>query len=462
MTMVKNPVVPQVTSQLLGFLLAFAILTVSLLCFANDKAHVARLTIDGVIGPATSDYFRRALQQATTDGATAAILQLDTPGGLDNATRDIIKSILDSPIPVITYVHPAGARAASAGTYILYASHVAAMSPSTTLGAATPVQPGSDSPVRDRRADKSDNGTADSGEPVAATNMERKRINDSVAFIRTLADRHHRNADWAELAVRNAATLAADEALQKQVIDFTATNIADLLAQVHNETVRMVDGESVLRTSQLPVVDYAPDWRNHLLAVITNPQIAYLLLLIGIYGLLFEGYSPGAMVPGVVGIICLLLGLYAMQVLPVNYAGLALIFLGAGLIAAELFMPSFGILGIGGIIALVFGSLMLMDTDLPEMMISHHLIGGMALASAALLALLVFMVGRNTRMPRPQANRALEGATGTVIGQSGDYALVRIHGEIWRAHGSSQLTVGNSVIVTAQHGLTLTVAPQTT
>lgn len=460
MNMVGNPAIPGILRKILGFLLASAVIIVSILSFANEKTHVARLSIEGVIGPATSDYFRRALQQATVDGATAAILQLDTPGGLDNATRDIIKTILDSPIPVISYVHPAGARAASAGTYILYASHVAAMSPSTTLGAATPVQLGGDIPIRDTPADQD---AANSGETTAAgTSMERKLINDSVAFIRTLADRHDRNADWAESAVRNAATLGADEALQKRVVDLTATNTTDLLAQANNRTVRMANGERVLKISPLPVVDYAPDWRNRLLAVITNPQVAYILLLIGIYGLLFEGYSPGAMVPGVVGIICLLLGLYAMQVLPVNYAALALIFLGAGLIAAEVFMPSFGILGIGGIIALVFGSLMLMDTDLPDMMISHHLIGGMAIASAALLAVLVVWVGRNARMPRPQANRALEGTTGTVVGQSRGYTLVRVHGEIWRANCSTQLTAGSAVTVTGQHGLTLTVAPQAT
>lgn len=462
MNMVINPALIGIPKQIVLLLATIIVSLIANFCSANDENHAARLTIDGVIGPATSDYFRRALQQATNDGATIAILQLDTPGGLDTATREIIKAILDSPIPVATYVHPAGARAASAGTYILYASHIAAMSPSTTLGAATPVQIGGGGLPFGQKPGNEDDTPSGKQPPDSRSSMDRKIINDSVAFIRTLAERHGRNAEWAEAAVREAATLTADEALQQQVVDLTATNIGDLLAQIDNRTVSMADGEQVINASTLPIVEYEPDWRNRLLAIITNPQIAYILLLVGIYGLLFEGYSPGAMVPGVVGVICLLLGLYAMQVLPVNYAGLALIFVGAGLIAAEVFVPSFGILGIGGIVALVFGSLMLMDTELPGMMISYRLIGGMALASAALLAMLVMVVGRNARKPRPQANRALEGTNGTVVGHSDGYTIVRIHGEIWRAHCSSPLTEGLAVTVIKQHGLTLTVAPQAT
>ncbi|WP_193165162.1 NfeD family protein [Microbulbifer hainanensis] len=438
----------------------------------SPQPHVAQLSIQGAIGPATTDYLDRAMADAQAAGARLVIIHMDTPGGLDAATRDIIQHILASDIPVATYVYPSGARAASAGTYILYASHIAAMAPATTLGAATPVQIGGmpgpgESPQKP--PDKSGSGDSDGDKPKAesdsgqsGTAMERKMTNDAVAFIRGLAKRYGRNADWAEKAVREAATLTADEALQQNVIDLVAKNNEDLLRQVAGRKVELESGAVTLPAdlADLSVRTYEPDWRSKILALITNPQVAYILLLIGIYGLIFEGYSPGAMVPGIVGIICLLLAFYALQVLPINYAGLALIIVGALLIVAELFVPSFGALGIGGVIALVIGSVMLIDSDVPGMQISRGLIGAIAGVSGLGLLGLLWAVGRSLRKPRLAINKAMVGHTAVVIELQGDDVLVHLGGEIWQARCDSPVQPGDRVTVVAQDGLALQVEPE--
>lgn len=448
---------------------------------AANEPHIAELSISGAIGPATTDYLIRTSEEARAKGAQLFIVRMDTPGGLDAATRDIIQHILASDIPYVTYVTPAGARAASAGTYILYASQVAAMTPSTTLGAATPVQiggmPGQQPPAENPPAEKShpktdqsadnssgdgdgdaNNGDEDSAVPAPKTAMERKVINDSVAYIRGLARRHHRNADWAEKAVREAATLTASEALEQNVIDIVADNRESLLQQVSGREVVMVSGTRKIpeATTRLPVVEYSPDWRNELLSIITNPQVAYILLLIGIYGLIFEGYSPGAMVPGIVGVICLLLGLYALQVLPINYAGLALIVVGALLIAAEFFVPSFGALGIGGVIALVIGSVMLIDSDVPGMQVSKGLIGAIAGVSGLALLGLLYAVGHSLRKPKIASNKAMIGRTAVVMAVEPEL-LIKIDGEIWGAQSGVVLAEGQLVTVVAEDGLRLKV-----
>lgn len=440
----------------------------------QHQPHIAQLSINGPIGPATTDYLVRTSENARENGARLIIVNMDTPGGLDAATRDIIQHILASEIPFVTYVTPAGARAASAGTYILYASHVAAMTPSTTLGAATPVQIGG-MPGQQEPPDKSSDGSAeknsdddsaesskgqdaDTAKPGSA--MERKVINDSVAYIRGLAQRHGRNADWAEKAVRDAATLTAREALAENVIDVVADNQQNLLQQLPDrEIVLQGNKQKIAGTiAELPVVAYEPDWRNELLSLITNPQIAYILLLIGIYGLIFEGYSPGAIVPGVVGVICLLLAFYALQVLPINYVGLALIIVGALLIAAELFVPSFGALGIGGLVALVIGSVMLIDSDVPGMRVSRTLIGSIAAISGLGLLGLLYAVGHSLRKPKIAANKAMVGRTAVVMDVEPEL-LVKIDGEIWRARCDNLLTEGQLVTVTAEQGLILQVQP---
>ncbi|WP_347332692.1 NfeD family protein [Marinimicrobium locisalis] len=438
-----------------------------------EGPHVAEITIDGPIGPATKDYLLRSIEEANENGAHAVLLRMDTPGGLDAATRDIIKGLLASPLPVITYVHPAGARAASAGTYILYGSHVAAMTPSTSLGAATPVQmgglptPGGEpqkptgenggSGAEGEDAEQSQGGDSGEGAPQPGSTMERKVINDAVAFIRGLAERYGRNADWAEKAVREAVSLTATDALEQNVIDVVAENREDLLAQLDGREVELESGTVTLATADLPIRSYAPDWRNELLSIVTNPQVASILLLIGVYGLILEGYNPGAMVPGVVGVICLLLGLYALQVLPVNYAGLALIFLGGCLILAEAFIPSFGVLGIGGVVALVFGSIMLVDTDVPGMEVSYEIVGAVAAVGSLVVLGIVTMVGRSLRMPRQDAARAMVGREAEIAQASGHSGKVRIDGEFWDVTSEQTLTPGDQVQVVDQNGLHLKV-----
>ncbi|MBK1734273.1 serine protease [Halorhodospira abdelmalekii] len=519
--------------RLVGYLVAITaafLLSATTLGGEEEARGSSALLLDvkGPIGPATTDYITRGLGEAEGRGAELVILRLNTPGGLDEAMRDIISAILASPVPVATYVAPSGARAASAGTYILYASHVAAMAPATTLGAATPVQLGANtatfSPAvaergegtrfeeqirefieafreridneereeaeestaaEEERAERDDEAAA-SDETNAADEkvddekadderregerpgaMERKIIEDAVSYIRGLAELRGRNADWAERAVRESVSASSSEAVELNIIDFVAEDIDDLLAQADGMTVKLPAGERELRTSDLQVELHEPDWRNQLLAVLTNPNVAYILMLIGIYGIIFELMNPGSLVPGVLGGISLLLALYAFQALPIAYAGLALIFLGIAFMIAEAFLPSFGILGIGGAIAFVLGSVMLFDTDVEGFEISLAVIAGFTVASLVVFIGVAMMAARAWRRPKLggadeliNAEASADGGfAGDRAGGGGHTGHVRYAGERWRAVSERPVRDGQRVRIIGKEGLTLQVEP---
>ena len=429
------------------------------------ERHALLFTIEGAIGPAAVDYLKRGFSQAQDRGAPLIIIQMDTPGGLDTAMRDIIRAIIASPIPVATYVAPGGSRAASAGTYILYASHVAAMAPGTNLGAATPVQIGGAPGVEDFNDDDDDNADDEKAEeendeePDRRPAMERKLIEDAVAYIRALADMRGRNADWAEKAVRESVSLGATEALELNVIDHVAENVDDLLAQIHGREVKVAVGTVTLDTKDLIVTRVDPDWRNELLAIITNPNIAYILMLVGIYGLIFELANPGSIVPGVLGAICILVALFAFQALPINYAGAALMLLGVAFMVAEAFMPSFGILGIGGLVAFALGSLLLVDTGVEAYEISMTLVIGVSIVSFAVFFGIASMALRAYRMRVTAGREQLLGIEAVAAADFVDgRGKVRVLGELWNAESEEAIRKGDSVKVTAVDGLHLQVS----
>ena len=456
---------------------------------AVSPGTAAILEINGAIGPATSRYIVHGLETAQKNGNRLVVLEMDTPGGLDSAMRDMIRAILASSIPVVAFVSPSGARAASAGTYILYACHVAAMAPATNLGAATPVpiggepEPGSvPLPGGARPGDKPDagaggtgsgdksnpgaskprGGVPEEGEPASPPRgaMERKVVNDAVAYIRGLAELRGRNADWAEQAVRGAASLSANAALQQKVIDLIAPDVPALLAHIDGREVHLENRTATLATRDLTVVRMKPDWRTQLLAVITNPTVAYGLMVIGIWGLLLEGYNPGAVLPGVAGAICLLIALFAFQILSVNYAGLALVVVGTAMIIAEFFFPTYGSLGIGGIIAFVVGSLILFDTDVPGMNVGRPLIAAIATVGALMVAGIVYMATRAMRHPVATGAQGMIGASAEVVADFTGKGTVRYGGELWKARSSTPLRAGDLARIVRVEGLTLWVEPQ--
>lgn len=414
------------------------------------------LHIDGPIGPAVADYFIQGMARAKKEGARLVILQMNTPGGLDYSMREIISHILLSRIPVVTYIAPGGSRAASAGTYILYASHIAAMAPTTNLGAATPIQLGGLSGRPDKSSSSEKEVKEDTKDKtVSGDTLERKMVNDAVAYITGLANRHGRNAEWAEQAVREAVSLTAEEALEKEVIDFIAVNIEELLQKIDGRQVVMENGTLTLTTGGLSIVRIDPNWRTRLLSVITDPNIAYILMLLGIYGLIYELANPGFFLPGVAGAICLLLALYTFHILPINYAGLALIALGITFMIAEAFVPNIGALGIGGVAAFVVGSIILMNDE--SMRISLPLIIGTALFSGAFF---LWLISRLISMGRKKVRTGAEemiGAVGEAMEDFTAQGRIWIHGESWKAASAEPVKKGQKVAVISQDGLLLNV-----
>ena len=448
-------------------MMRFATLLLGLvLSFPVWGESIHRLTIDGPIGPVTANYFLDGLNAAEEEGAAAVLLEMNTPGGLDQAMRDIISGILNAEIPVITHVSPSGSRAASAGTYILYASHVAAMAPGTNLGAATPVQvgggapgmPEEEEPDEGNGDDEANGEEANGNEPVAGDAGERKMINDAVAYIRSLAELRGRNADWAERAVRESVSLSASEAAEKNVIDLTASSTEGLLEAIEGRVVSVMDREQTLDLVGASIEDRPPDWRDEFLSAITHPNVAYILLLVGMYGLIFELANPGALVPGTIGGISLLLALFALQALPVNLAGLGLLAFGVLLMLAEAFAPSFGILGVGGVLAFGLGSLMLFEAGGPGFEISLALVIGVTAAS------LVIFTGTATLAVRAFQRRGVAGVSHLVDNEgeviSTDPSLrVKVEGESWQARCDASLEPGDRVRVVEVNGLTLHVEP---
>ncbi|MCQ1056968.1 NfeD family protein [Photobacterium sp. DNB23_23_1] len=435
------------------------------------------IEISGGIGPATSDYVSREIVQAHKEQASFIVLKVDTPGGLDTSMRDIIRAITTSPLPVATWVGPAGSRAASAGTYILLASHVAAMAPGTNLGAATPVSltapVGKDddsggnpfAPKKEKEPDAPDDDAdqakeedaADSDKVTAKTAMEKKVINDARAYIRGLAKLHGRNEEWAETAVTEAASIDAEKALELNVIDFLASDLDSLVTQSNGRTVIINGLEAKIELADVAYIEREQDWRFKLLSVITNPNVAYILMLIGIYGLLLEFYNPGVGLPGVLGGICLLLAMYSLQMLPVSYAGLALLLLGIALMVAEAFSPSFGILGLGGIVAFALGSVMLMDTETPGYQIAIPLIAGLTVVSALFTFVILSLLLKTRRKPVTTGVEVLLGQEAIVVGGFPGSGRVLVDGEIWQANCDAALVKGDKVTVVQIHGLCLEV-----
>jgi len=452
-----------------ALILALALLGLSEAQDQGPAGPVALLAaIEGPIGPATVHHIEDVIDQARERNAAILVLRLDTPGGLATSMREIIEEILGAPVPVAGYVAPPGAHAASAGTYILYATHVAAMAPGTNIGAATPVQigggfpgmpgEGKDDKSKDESADEAtDKKEEEKAAPAGGQALSMKAVNDAVAFIRSLAEMHGRNADWAEQAVREAASLSAAKALELGVIDLMANDVDELLQSIDGRTITVGSTQRTLATRNLPVEEIDVGTVTRILAILANPNVAFILLMIGVYGLIFEFSNPGSIGPGVVGVICIVLGLYALNQLPLNYAGLALLLLGIGFMVAEAFTPTFGVLGAGGLVAFVIGAAMLVDTDMPEYQISWWVIGGTAAVTGAVLVLLLSYLWRVYRRPAAGDAGRMVGAEGQVIDWSGGEGHVWAESERWQARGDVNLSEGETVRIKEIEGLTLVV-----
>lgn len=423
-------------------LIGIALLILSFNVFAADSAYV--LTVSEGIGPATSEYISAGLKQANIANAKIVVIKLDTPGGLDKSMRIIIQSILQSPIPVATFVYPSGSHAASAGTFILYASQIAAMAPGTNLGAASPVAIGAD-------------GLGDKDKSSKQDTMMKKVQSDAIAYIRSLAELHGRNAAWGEKAVKEAASLTAEKALKKNVINVMATDVPDLLKKIDGMTVKVQDRKVKLATKNLSIINYEPTWRIKVLNVIASPSIAYILLLVGIYGIIFELMNPGMIVPGVIGLVSLLFAVYGLHLLPVNYVGLMLLLVGIVLMVLEIFVSSFGILAIAGVVSFLAGSLLLFEAGSQAFEVALPVIIGVTIVTAAFFLIVVRVAIRSFRKPVVTGKEEILNAEGVVSLITQDQAYAIFNGERWQIQSKDSLKVGDRVKVLSRHGLILIV-----
>lgn len=404
---------------------------------------VLSITIDATINPATAEFIHRAIAKSQQENAACLLIHLNTPGGLLKSTRNIVGDILESPVPVIVYVSPGGAHAGSAGVFITMAAHIAAMAPGTNIGAAHPV-----------------NGSGGEMDTI----MSSKVTNDAVAFIRSIAKKRARNTEWAAQAVRNSMSLSENEALENNVIDLIAANEQELLSKVDGKAVAVGSDTVTLQTSNALVQTLQMGWAEKMLNILSDPNVAYILFLLGIYGLMFELYNPGSILPGIIGGICIILALYAMHTLPVNYAGLALIVFAIILFLLEIKIVSHGMLAIGGIVSLVLGSLMLIRTD-QEWAVAR--ISWMVIITAVTVTALffLFVVGLGIKAQRAKPTTGIEGMIGEIgqsISELNPAGTVRMHGEIWQATSlTGSIQQGQQVKVIAVHNLTLQVEPVT-
>lgn len=435
----------------------------------TESRPVLRLQIENAaITPVTAQFIQRAVVRAQTEGAQALLIVLDTPGGLVDSTRDIVKSILQSEVPVIVYVAPSGARAASAGLFITLAGHVAAMAPGTNIGAAHPVSigglPGSPQPEPQEKP-QSDPEQKEEAEKTRQQQSpaEQKIVNDTVAWARSLAELRGRNTDWVSRAVTESISAAASEALSNNVVDLIANNEQELLAAIDGREVNLARGVVQLRTSGASIVSHEMWWGERVLAVISNPNVAFLLLMFGFYGILFELYTPGWGVAGVLGVICLILAFFGLAVLPISYVGLVLIGIAMAMFIAEAFVTSYGFLTIGGVICLVIGGMMLVDSPTGFMRVSLRMIVPIALATAGIT---FFLVSRIIKAQRsvPQSVGQMFAAEAVALDQfegEGDRyrGTVRAHGELWQAVSDTPVAAGQRLEAQRREGLTLFVQP---
>lgn len=394
--------------------------------FSQAKSNVVhKITIDGAINPVVTEFIIQSIENAQDEDAELLVIQMDTPGGLMESMHQIVKAILASEVPVAVYVAPPGSRAGSAGVFITMAAHIAAMAPSTNIGSAHPVNLG---------------GGQDTSQV-----MTDKIVNDAVAGIRSVAEKRGRNADWAEKAIRESANITEKEALKENVIEYIVPLIDSLLVEIDGKEIDVVNGKKILETKNAQIVEYHMSWRQRGLNVLSNPNIAYILMLIGIYGIFFELYNPGAVLPGVLGGICLILGLYALQTLPVNYAGLMLILLAIVLFLLEIKVTSYGILSIGGVASLVLGSIMLIDSPLPFLQISWQVILSAAITTSAFFIFAIGMAIRSQRRRPTTGREGLVDEIGKVIEPLNPEGTIEVHGEIWQAITDDKIKKGQKV-----------------